>query len=517
MQTTLGVVASLPVAGHTAIGIRDSFAEVMRQSSQPDVAKPEAKTPVVKDVIPGSVEAKKDLAEVTRQPAQVGAAQTEAKAASLSKTPAMTPLNQGRNQLSSGVKDEVDASDGEESEIPAEDAAKPETKALAKSADAATKSEATKTETVVAPAASAAPVKAPVKAVSAPILVKLPIEQGEKAKTAVTAKTSAHLIARNSQSPSVPAADDNGTVVAAPTANVVVQNVATDSAKQITAASFAATASSAPTAVAAEEKVTKGKTSQTASTAGPETASTTSFADAVAVASVSAVSGGIVAGSLTAPGGAVATIAVQSSVGQMAGAMLGQVHTAQGQGVNPLPASAAHSVQTGKTDTAALPGQSSGPGDLMLSTYDTGKPNQLEVGLQSGGFGWLKVRAELASNGEVNAYLRGSSPDSTGLLQMQVPKIEAYLGTQDVAVRSVQVETARTHAPATGLGGDGGVTADSGASQQQSGRGNRNPVAGMETHTSVDAIDEGAMPARIVISQGGIAITGTGNWLSVRA
>jgi hypothetical protein len=478
-----GVVASLPVAGHAAVGIRDSFADVMRQSSQPDVAKPEAKT------------------------------------AGLSKTLAMAPVNQEKNRLSGGVKDEVDTSDDEESEIPTEGAAtKPEGKVLAKSLDVASESESANAATVVAPAISAAPVKAPVNAVPTPIFEKLPVEQREKAKTAVAAKTSTHPIARNSQSPTIPAADDSGVVIAAPTANVVVQNVATDSAKQITAASSAATASSAPTVVATEDKSAKGKTSQTASTAGPETASTISFADAAAVASVSAVSGGIAAGSLSPLGGVIATTAAQSGVGQMAGTSFVPAHTAQSQGVNPLPSSTvAHTVQVGGAGAIATPGQTSSPGDLTLSTYDTGKPNQLEVGLQSDGFGWLKVRAELTGNGEVNAYLRGSSTDSTGLLQMQAPKIEAYLGTQDVAVHSVQVETARTHAPATGLGGDGGVAADSGASQQQNGRSNRSPAAGAEAHTSVDAIDEEAMPARMVISQNSIVMKGTGNWLSVRA
>jgi len=171
---------------------------------------------------------------------------------------------------------------------------------------------------------------------------------------------------------------------------------------------------------------------------------------------------------------------------------------------------------------AAGHSQGSGAGEVTLSAYDAGKPNQLEVGLQGGSFGWLKVRAEMGTNGEVNAYLRGASTNTTDLLQVQVPKIEAYLGAQDVPVRSVQVEAAHGHAggAASGFAGDGGLASGGGAAQQQSGRQGSGASEGTQDlggSTSVDVEREGVAAMQVVASQNSIALTGTGNWLSVRA
>jgi len=458
---------SVTSAGHVAVGAKDSFAEVMRQSTQIDAAKSKAKTSDVKE---------------KKQPS-----------------------------------DDVDALNNEESESSAKDAvAKPETKVLSKSADVSAESEAANVAKTVAPTIRAAPLKAAANDVLITTIEKLPVEEREKTKPFIAAKASSHPVVKNAQSSTISAANDGGMDMVAPVANVVIDGAATSSTKQITIAS-SAVASTAIATVAADDKSAKGKTSQIGATSGAEsvTAAVANLTDAATVPNASIGNGGVVSGSQGSSVGAVAAAALQDVVGQITGVSSVQVHSVQIQGANPLPASVvAHSVQVG---AVVAHSQTSGSSDLTLSTYDAGKPNQLEVGLQSGGLGWLKVRAELTNTGEVNAYLRGSSTDSTGLLQMQAPKIEAYLGTQDVAVHSVQVEAAQLHTPGTGVGGYGSAASDSRSPQQQSKRSNRGSDAGADELTSMDAINEEVMPSQLVIRKSGITMAGTGNWLSVRA
>jgi len=492
MQAAPGAVASPPASGYVAMGTQDTFAEVMHQFDQPDAVTPEAKTPDVKDIVPGGIGPKNKTAAEAQH----------ATASSSDKTTALTSSSQGKKQLSG----DVDAQANDESEISAEGTiAKPEAKVPTKSVNVSAHSET---------AADAAPIKAATKDVPITTMERPSVEGREKGKSAVAAKISSRPVAKKVQSSAVPVSNDSGTVIAPPVANVVIDGAATGGTKQITAVS-SAMASSSTAATAVEDKRTNGKTSQVvgAPAALSATGPVANSADAEVNPNTS-VEGGV-SGSQNSSVGVVATAVLQSVIGQTTGISPAQVHAVQVQGLNPLPANAvAHSVKSAAVAAHSQPG---GPDDLTLSTYDTGKPNQLEVGLQGGGLGWLKVRAELTNTGEVNAYIRGSSTDSTGLLQMQVPKIEAYLGIQDVAVRSVQVETAQMHTPGVGVGGDGSAAFSNGASQQQSGRSNRESDAGADALTGVDAINEEVMPSQMVMSQSSIAMTGTGNWLSVRA
>ena len=163
-------------------------------------------------------------------------------------------------------------------------------------------------------------------------------------------------------------------------------------------------------------------------------------------------------------------------------------------------------------------GQSHGMKELTLQTYEGSSPNRLEVGLQGGAFGALKVRAELGANGDVNAYLRGASSGSAELLQTQAPKIEAYLGAQAVVVKSVQVETVPSADSSTGAGTMGDGAAGGSGSQQQgrsSGRqsGYEGSVETLEQAVSGDSV----MLPQVMSSAGGVSFTGNGSWLSVRA
>ena len=473
---------SLSVAGQVPVGIKDSFAEMMLQSSQ------------------------------------INAVKTETTASVPDKTAASASLKQIKTQPTSGSREkEVDTTAYAESNLTVEGTStKSETANFTKNAAVATESSSANAAAAVAPATSVASTKAMVSSVpvvvSSPIIEKSLMEDREKAKTTATIKTSAHSEVKNSQNPTASMVSDSGADVSATAPSVVVESAAPGSDIRVTTQPNVAIASLTATAVGGKD--TKSKTSQmmSAATVEPATTSSCSSADVAVVANEST---GTAAVSPGTPSGMVVSAVIQGGVEQMTNASLTQVHTAQGQGANLLPAdSASHSVQAG---AVAIHSQADGTSDLTVSAYDIGKPNQLEVGLQGGGFGSLKVRAELTSTGEVNAYLRGSSLDSTGLLQMQAPKIEAYLGTQDVVVRSVQVETAQTHSLSAGLGCDGGAAADSEASQQQSNRSTRQSDTGTDAPTSVDASNEAVMPAHVVLHQNSIAMTETGNWLSVRA
>jgi hypothetical protein len=165
---------------------------------------------------------------------------------------------------------------------------------------------------------------------------------------------------------------------------------------------------------------------------------------------------------------------------------------------------------------------SSVAGELRLSTFEAGKPGQIEVGLRGGEFGWLKVRAELGANGEVNAYLRGASASVTNLLQTTAPRIETYLGAQEVAVRSVQVEIAHMHGGSLGSVFRPNSDATAGDASQQQDSGNRRrdadalPAALVDDTGGLGSVEE-IVPMQLVSSHNSVEMAGTGNWLSVRA
>jgi hypothetical protein len=162
-------------------------------------------------------------------------------------------------------------------------------------------------------------------------------------------------------------------------------------------------------------------------------------------------------------------------------------------------------------------GQNHEAKELTLQTYEGSRPNRLEVGLQGGAFGWLKVRAELGANGDVNTYLRGASSGAVELLQTQASKIEAYLGAQAVVVKSVQVETVQSPSSSTGAGvmGDG-TASGSGSQQGQSGSRKSGYEGSVETFEQTSGGDSVMLP-QVMSSTGGILYTGNGSWLSVRA
>jgi hypothetical protein len=66
-------------------------------------------------------------------------------------------------------------------------------------------------------------------------------------------------------------------------------------------------------------------------------------------------------------------------------------------------------------------------------------PNALEVGIQDGAHGWVRVRAEMTDGGSVNALVSAASPQGQEMLHRELPSLTAYLQQEKVTVNSVVV------------------------------------------------------------------------------
>lgn len=478
----VAATASPAIAGQGGVGGERSFADVMQQSTQTDAMQVEAKTSVVHGM--------GEKSPVGKGP--VG-------------------LRNGELEKQTSGKLTTNATPEEDEDV----AAVPFKAASASIADTVAKdvavqaSDAGEVATRVADSVVGKPVAGALKL---PIAGKAAEDEQGKTKTAAVAKGATHSSGKAAQVGSVAAGDG--------CAAAVVSNVTVGDAR-LSGVMPASTAPQAAVASVAADKGAKATPAQAVSgvVVGASVVSAAGDADASSTRANAGdvVSEGSSAGALNA-GNAAAT-SVQSGVMQPGAVAAVQIHA-----VN-VPTGSVAGVQGREAGVSAGAvanhSQGSGPGDVTLSSYDAGKPNQLEVGLQGGAFGWMKVRAEIGASGEVNAYLRGASMNTTDLLQAQAPKIEAYLGTQHVAVRSVQVEMAQGAAggSASGFAGDSGLPSGGGAQQQNGRNDGRSSESGQGVGelTNVDGEHDGVISVQLVANQNSIAMTGTGNWLSVRA
>ncbi len=86
----------------------------------------------------------------------------------------------------------------------------------------------------------------------------------------------------------------------------------------------------------------------------------------------------------------------------------------------------------------------------------------LEVGVASGTHGWLRVRAEMGSGGEVAASVVANSAEAVQSLHRELPGLSAYLAREQVGVASVAVTSAGVPAQE----GGGSLAADAGGRDQ---------------------------------------------------
>jgi len=147
----------------------------------------------------------------------------------------------------------------------------------------------------------------------------------------------------------------------------------------------------------------------------------------------------------------------------------------------------------------------------------TATPTALEVGIQNGTHGWLKVRAEMADGGVVNASVSAASSAGQEMLHRELPAMTAYLQEEKVAVNAIVV-----HAPlaagaesgsSTGMDGAGGQTPQRNSEegeQQNVGKSISDGSDKATTYRSLHGIDEDGSLSLATYASGG-------NWLSVRA
>ena len=147
----------------------------------------------------------------------------------------------------------------------------------------------------------------------------------------------------------------------------------------------------------------------------------------------------------------------------------------------------------------------------------TATPTALEVGVQSGVHGWLRVRAEMTDGGVVNASVSATSTMGQQMLHSELPALTAFLQTEKVAVHTIAVHPTAPESRGGGTGMDGG----SGGQTQQGGNDeakrqkdlaettfdSTNEVVSHESLNGID--DDGASALATYV--------GGGSWLSVRA
>ena len=145
-------------------------------------------------------------------------------------------------------------------------------------------------------------------------------------------------------------------------------------------------------------------------------------------------------------------------------------------------------------------------------------PTSLEVGVANGTHGWLKIRAELATGGGVNASLSTASPAGQEMLHRELPSLAAYLQQAQVAVNSVVVHPAMAgndlHSLAGGMGGDmSGQTQQRNDQGGEARRGWDGPVSSYVDEVAYDGAS--GVGADGVLSP--VTYAGGGSWLNVRA
>ena len=146
-------------------------------------------------------------------------------------------------------------------------------------------------------------------------------------------------------------------------------------------------------------------------------------------------------------------------------------------------------------------------------------PTSLEVGIQNGTHGWLKVRAEMTDGGAVNASVSATSSAGQEMLHRELPALTAYLQEEKVAVNAVVVHAAPSTAGAdarssTGTDSAGGQTPQRSNEREQEHHGltktTLNDSDERVSYRGWHGIDEdGSLPLAAYVNGG--------TWLSVRA
>ena len=149
-------------------------------------------------------------------------------------------------------------------------------------------------------------------------------------------------------------------------------------------------------------------------------------------------------------------------------------------------------------------------------------PNVLEVGLASGAHGWLRVRAELGTGGELSAQVVTASAGAAESLHRELPALAAYLASEQVGLSSLTVNAteagagAQDAAMSSGAGWDGSGSDGGGSARDGSRAGDGQATVAMSS-------DDGSGFEALAVGLGGpgfgigtLRAAGSGGWLSVR-
>jgi hypothetical protein len=211
----------------------------------------------------------------------------------------------------------------------------------------------------------------------------------------------------------------------------------------------------------------------------------------------------LIEGTTHGSGGAVATMATHGVL-----AVTGDVAVAA------KPSANANSVATA---TAAGrdgvdPG-TAGVGDGHRTLEAT--PTTLEVGVSNGTHGWLKIRAEMADGGVVNASLSATTSAGQEMLHRELPSLTAYLQEERIGMGSVVLQTT---AAAGSREFAGGMENDEGREQMQRGSQegeSKHDTSGTTFSDSGEAYVQGGLSGIAEITTN--TVYAGGSWLSVRA
>lgn len=172
----------------------------------------------------------------------------------------------------------------------------------------------------------------------------------------------------------------------------------------------------------------------------------------------------------------------------------------------PLPArhpeSAAPVVSSHEAVLASPSTVDHGQPTLVPHTTLNASPTVLEVGVPGGSHGWLRIRAEMSEGGTVQASLTATSSAGHESLHRDLPAMNAFLSSEQVAVQLHVVEPVHAMPSAPSIDGDSAQGMSTGqqgggnereAPSQQPGETYRAPFTG-STDTAWTTVDSSGLP-----------------------
>jgi hypothetical protein len=184
----------------------------------------------------------------------------------------------------------------------------------------------------------------------------------------------------------------------------------------------------------------------------------------------------------------------------------------------PLADAGAHAAGLTGSNEQDVPGVVGASMDAMPRML-TATPTSLEVGIQNGTHGWLKVRAEMTDGGVVNASVSAASPAGQEMWHRELPALTAFLQEEKVAVNAVVVHAAGAGAASSnsagGMNGEGGGQTQQKSSQQDEQRQDTGTMASGRADEAMSYPGLNEIGENGLLASAGYAAGGS--WLNVRA